>query len=167
MSLFNMRPHRFKTGLENLIKFLPENIVMAELGSYAGESSVMFAKKVNKIYCIDAWFDADSEVKFNSVISVYNNIEKIKGRVEEEYKRFSDGFFDFVYIDADHSYEAVKMNIKEWGPKIKDGGLIGGHDYSHKFWPGVVRAVDEMFVGKNVIFFEDSSWITGKGTDLP
>lgn len=47
---------------------------------------------------------------------------------------------DFVFIDADHSYEGVKRDLTEWTPKVRAGGLISGHDIS---WPGVKRAVDE------------------------
>jgi len=56
---------------------------------------------------------------------------------------------DFVFIDAEHTYEAVTADIEVWLPAIKPGGLLSGHDYSPpgelspKGWPGVVRAVDE------------------------
>ena len=56
--------------------------------------------------------------------------------------RFEDEFFDFVYIDADHSYEAVRADLEVWWPKLKPGGLFAGHDYDLKF-SGVKTAVDE------------------------
>lgn len=36
---------------------------------------------------------------------------------------------DFVYIDGDHRYEAVKADIAAWYPVVKPGGILGGHDY--------------------------------------
>lgn len=54
---------------------------------------------------------------------------------------------DFVFIDGDHSYEAVYTDIRAWLPKVKPGGWIGGHDYAndeYKHW-GVKQAVDEAF----------------------
>ena len=54
-----------------------------------------------------------------------------------------DGSLDFVFIDAEHTYEAVTADIAAWLPKIRPGGLMSGHDYSPAWWPGVVRAVDE------------------------
>jgi predicted O-methyltransferase YrrM len=51
---------------------------------------------------------------------------------------------DFVFIDADHSYEAVRQDIADWTHKVKPGGWVGGHDYSRKF-PGVIKAVNEAF----------------------
>jgi hypothetical protein len=55
-----------------------------------------------------------------------------------------DGWADFVFIDAGHSYRAVQSDIRAWEPKVKPGGWFGGHDYHPKF-PGVIRAVDEAF----------------------
>jgi hypothetical protein len=59
--------------------------------------------------------------------------------------QFKDGSLDFVFIDGDHSYDGVKLDISLWLPKVKPGGWIGGHDYDHPKLPGVSKAVDEAF----------------------
>lgn len=57
--------------------------------------------------------------------------------------------YDFVFIDAEHTYEAVTEDIAAWLPTLRPGGLLSGHDYSVpgersvRGWPGVVRAVNE------------------------
>lgn len=57
--------------------------------------------------------------------------------------------FDLVYIDAYHTYEAVKADLKAWLPAVKPGGILAGHDYETKpespQWEAieVQRAVDE------------------------
>jgi hypothetical protein len=56
-----------------------------------------------------------------------------------------DATMDFVFIDADHSYEAVAADIDAWRSKVKPGGLLSGHDYGHSRFPGVKKAVDERF----------------------
>ncbi len=56
-----------------------------------------------------------------------------------------DGSLDFVFIDAEHTYEGVYQDIAEWRPKLRPGGLLSGHDYNGKRFPGVRRAVDEVF----------------------
>lgn len=56
-----------------------------------------------------------------------------------------DGELDFVFIDADHSYEAVLEDIRCWQPKVRAGGWLGGHDYHSLKWPGVVKAVNQAF----------------------
>lgn len=55
-----------------------------------------------------------------------------------------DDWADFIFIDAAHSYEAVRSDIKDWLPKVKKGGFFSGHDY-HPNFPGVIRAVGEAF----------------------
>jgi hypothetical protein len=61
----------------------------------------------------------------------------------------ADGSQDFVFIDADHRYEAVRDDLAAWLPKVRLGGLICGHDYSNGF-PGVNRAVSEQLRGRTV-----------------
>lgn len=65
----------------------------------------------------------------------------------EAAQHVNDGWADFVFIDAAHSYPAVRDDIERWEPKVKPGGWFGGHDY-HSSHPGVVRAVDEAFPGR-------------------
>lgn len=55
-----------------------------------------------------------------------------------------DGSLDFVFIDADHTYEGVSADIRDWKPKIRRGGLLMGHDYNPSTFPGVVQAVNEI-----------------------
>lgn len=61
-----------------------------------------------------------------------------------------DGSLDFVFIDADHSYQGCKADIAAWLPKLKAGGLLCGHDYGNTAFPGfgVDQAVNE-FVAKH------------------
>ena len=39
-----------------------------------------------------------------------------------------DGSFDLIFIDADHRYEAVKRDWKDWSAKVRIGGRIALHD---------------------------------------
>lgn len=71
----------------------------------------------------------------------------------EAVERFPDEHFDFIFIDADHSYEGVKRDIDDWYPKVKKGRFLLGHDFRKKrhslgFKFGVIEAVTE-FAHKN------------------
>jgi predicted O-methyltransferase YrrM len=50
---------------------------------------------------------------------------------------------DFVYIDGNHGYEYVKRDLENYYPKVKVGGIIGGHDFFLTFFEGLVKAVVE------------------------
>lgn len=65
-----------------------------------------------------------------------------------------DGWACFVFIDAGHSYDAVREDIKAWRSKVRPGGWFGGHDY-HERYPGVIRAVDEAFPKRTLL----SDWV--------
>lgn len=56
---------------------------------------------------------------------------------------FGRHVFDWVYIDASHSYEAVERDILYWASRVKRGGYVCGHDYHSERHPGVTKAVDK------------------------
>ena len=60
----------------------------------------------------------------------------------EASNQFEDNYFDMVFIDAEHTYEAVKQDIQDWYPKVKRGGFLAGHD---REFPGVTKALGEEF----------------------
>lgn len=95
-----------------------------------------------QIYAIDAHI----QDLFLWYLTQWNNqstVIPISGYSIESASRFSDLFFDLVFIDANHTYEYVKADVEAWLPKIKKGGTIAGHDYGLE--GGVKQAVDELF----------------------
>ena len=160
-------------GLIDLINWLPRTeIKMVEVGSYAGESADIFAAsdKTSQIWCIDPWLpgydqgDVASFSDFNEVEQAFDlvadrhkgKICKFKGVLKDFQTKFQNDVPDFIYIDANHTYEGCKSDIQTallWNG-LK---LIGGHDYAG-WCPGVIQAVDEIF-GKPDITFADASWV--------
>lgn len=81
---------------------------------------------------------------------------------EEAAHNTLDGSLDFVFIDADHSYSGVSNDLQLWAPKVRQGGLLCGHDYMNhpnQQW-GVTQAVDEyaLKVGQTVQLGADWTW---------
>ena len=172
-----MRPFDSETELRKMCSDLREIIgdepVIVELGSYMGESSLIFSQEFpkGKIYCIDSWeggFDdsdsashadyTDVEEQFDLRMELMSNVEKIKG--------YSTDFSikcDMVYIDACHKYECVKNDILHWAPLVKK--VISGHDYytndffvqQHPHIKGVKIAIDEVLGHPNNLY-NDGSW---------
>lgn len=128
-----------------------------ELGVAEGKllRSLMNNERVRKIitsyYAIDLWKDYHdvSNEKWEQYYQEINAMRKdwpqlhvLRKDVTNASFSFYRGSVDLVFIDADHSYEAVKNDIRTWLPKVRRGGLLLGHDYNHR---KVKRAVDEIF----------------------
>lgn len=70
-----------------------------------------------------------------------------------------DGTFDFVFVDGDHSYEAVSFDLRHWWPKVAPGGIIAGHDIimpgepDGGWAPGIQKAVHEFATDYNLIVY--------------
>jgi predicted O-methyltransferase YrrM len=77
------------------------------------------------------------------------NVKVYKMGSAEAVEYFEDGSLDMVFIDGDHTYDAVKKDIELYMPKIKKGGILCGHDY--KSFKGVTEAVNEKFDTINVV----------------
>jgi len=75
-------------------------------------------------------------------------------------KGFSDDYFDFVYIDADHTYNGCLKDINDWYPKVKKGGVLVGDDYIERTVPwtgvefGVINAVNTFIKDNDLTVFE-------------
>jgi ubiquinone/menaquinone biosynthesis C-methylase UbiE len=150
-----------------------------EVGVWKGRSaSFMAVEIINsnkniKFDCVDTWegsvehqnYDIISEKKLFDVFSeniepVSHIINPIRMKSLEAVNLYDDESLDFVFIDASHEYEDVKNDILAWLPKVKEGGFIGGHDYSSS-WDGVVRAVDEIFNNSELVI-DEYCWLYEK-----
>ena len=63
-----------------------------------------------------------------------------------------DSSLDFVYLDARHDFESVTEDLAAWFPKLRQGGVLAGHDYYDGVYPhgvyGVRSAVDSFAARK-------------------
>lgn len=139
-----------------------------EVGAWKGKSSAFMAVEIInsgkniKFDCIDTWEGsanesehvADNDVKAGTLYDAFINAMKpVEGRYTairlpsvEAANLYEDGSLDFVFIDADHSYESVKADIAAWAPKVRPGGYLAGHDYNPATPDGgVERAVLEAY----------------------
>lgn len=92
-------------------------------------------------------------------------IYPLKMPSEQAATLFESDTLDFVFLDADHSYEAVRRDLEVWFPKVKKRGVLGGHDYLHADFPGVRRAADEYFMEQELpLQVHGSSFLVTKPT---
>lgn len=116
--------------------------------------------EIIKLYCIDSYpvysDFPDTKTQNEALTYAIANIAvtpKIHLIIEpsvEAAKRFEPESVHWVYIDANHSKIFVREDIQAWLPKVKKGGIIGGHDYDwedkeHDEELAVKIAVDEAF----------------------
>lgn len=146
-------------GLWDLVnEHVTENDFAVEVGSFSGVSSRIIALRCKELHCVDPYYWGgvvdQGEKNFDAMLVDYPNIKKVKMPGTEAAKLYADHSIDFVYIDADHAYEAVIRDIDCWLPKVKKGGCLAGHD---SYMPDVVRAVEEKF-GKDYKTYADTSW---------
>ena len=157
-----------RDGLLKLIEELPDDIIMAEVGCFAGESAQLFLQsdKINTFYAIDPWKNGyngrdpasssdlvEAENKFDERTNGYNVI-KLKMTLEESFDELPE--LDFIYIDGDHQYDAVLRDTKLGIKKVKLGGIVSGHDYRKE--NPIVRVVKKLF-GEADMIFPDTSWL--------
>jgi hypothetical protein len=164
-----MKPYETRI---KFLKGLPCNGKVAEIGVYKGDHAKMI-KEVNtpeELYLIDLWAIHDTPYtgslrkysknkqhvrnygKVKNMFKDDEHIKLIKKSSLEAVKEFEDEYFDYVYIDADHTYEAAKDDINHWYKKVKVGGYLCGHDYLEEAFCnfGVRRAVDEFIEESNL-----------------
>jgi predicted O-methyltransferase YrrM len=140
----------------------PSPAHFVEVGSWKGRSSAFMAVeiinsgKTIKFDCVDTWLgDAGIGMSQDAYIqsgTLYEhflaNLKPVEGHYTpvratsvEAAALYEDDSLDFVFIDAAHDYDNVLADITAWLPKVKVGGVISGHDYTHE---PVRRAVHEL-----------------------
>lgn len=158
-----LREHKHKVG--------------AEIGCFKGETTryILETLDIEMLYCVDPWIKYPEYIKTileknarldfeKDVYQVFlENTDPFKDRIKvlrksssEAVKEIENRSLDFVFIDANHSYEYVKEDILLWIPKIKNGGLLSGHDYGIRRF-GVTKAVNEL-IGKDKIKVDNTIW---------
>lgn len=136
-----------KRDLATLANKLFPNGTGVEIGVLRGEYSKLILERWKncQLYLVDTWRHLDNYVDMNGQDDKYhyecllktcentkpwqNRAHIIRMDSAISANIFPDEHFDFVYIDADHSYEGVMRDIKAWWPKVKKGGLFCGDDY--------------------------------------
>jgi len=139
-----------------MLEWLPKKGVCAELGVETGVYSKEIYGKNNpsKLYLIDSWIDlftgkagntAEQQRQQNNFTSVCKmfedktNVEIIRKDLSQAVDDFDNETFDWIYLDAAHDYDNVIKDLNNWGPKVKSGGYICGHDWLKK--PKIKRGV--------------------------
>jgi predicted O-methyltransferase YrrM len=134
---------------ELLTTCLPKHGVVAELGTDHGDFAAMIwqVSRPTELHIIDITLAKFRREALASAIA-QGAVRLHESDSVEALRRFPDGYFDWIDIDADHSYDGVTRDIDAAKRKVKRDGLLVFNDYifwSHREFMacGVVRAVNE------------------------
>ncbi len=147
-----------------------------EIGSWKGLSSSIIARYSGLLFCVDTWQGAKEETQMcleaskRSVLQVFLNNMKVMGLMDrirlmvmssqEALQIFRSPLLEFIYIDGDHSYEAVVQDLA-WFDLLCSGGILAGHDNDANH-PGVQQALNEAFGDKIKLMEKSSIWFIQK-----
>lgn len=158
-----------------LLEQMPAGGVCAEIGVWKGDFSrwILDVTRPTALHLIDPWAfsqaERDRETWHGGAAArEQSDLDRIHDHVAARFAaeiaagmvsihrapshaaacRFADAFFDWIYVDGDHFYDAVSRDLALWAPKVKPGGIIAGDDYRESpiYGTDVVRAVDEFAV---------------------
>lgn len=164
----------FQDIYQEVVKKAVDGSHFVELGSWKGKSSAFMAveilnsnKKI-KFDCVDIWdyseeYDGYTEKENNTLFEEFKQntffvkqiINPVRGYTNKVCTLYEDKSLDFVFVDASHKYENVLQDLQLWLPKIKQGGIFAGHDYT--YCDDVYRAVNEV-LPNDKIKTRVSSW---------
>lgn len=164
----------------SVVKNFPDDSRFVEVGCWRGRSACFLGVEIHNsgkkisLDCVDTWKGSEEHIGYSILEDdglykeFLGNIEPIKHIINplrmtslEASSLYEDESLDFVFLDASHKYEDIKMDMEAWYPKVKKGGIFSGHDYPT--WQEVVKAVDEFFHTRKLDFSsKEYCWIHQK-----
>jgi hypothetical protein len=135
-----------------LLELVPKNCNFLEIGVFVGDFAKEILEKVSpkNLYLVDIWLgkygsgnkDGENHYEIEDMQTVYlnlyqkykdyNNIHLVRSASVPFLQSCENDFFDVIYIDGDHTAQAVYDDIFYSYQKIKNGGIIMGHDYHYQ-----------------------------------
>ena len=165
---------------DQLLNFMPRAGTVAEIGVAKADFSrnILAHAAPARLHLIDPWIHQQRSDYAHDISNVKDSEQEdrhlfvrngLRAEIESgqvilhrEYSKdacikFSDNYFDWIYIDGLHSYQGVKEDLDNYLPKVKPDGFILGHDFANhpeatamEF--GVVKAVEEFVRTKGLAF---------------
>ena len=146
---------------------------MMEVGVWKGEYAEKLLEQcqlIREYYMVDPWATlSDWNKPFNvepkQFDEVYNEALRrtefaasrrvvLRGRTKEVIAQVPDNSLDFAYIDGDHTLRGITIDLIKLLPKIKDGGFIGGDDFTNTPWQHDTRFEPTLVCPFSVYFAE-------------
>jgi hypothetical protein len=169
----SVRSNRLK-----LLRKLPAHAICAEIGVWKGEFSrpILEQAQPKELHLIDPWMfrgdlpdrlyggtDAKAQEDMDCIYEEVKrkfahagNVFFHRGKSADVLEAMQDDYFDWVYIDGDHSYEAALQDLEISRRKVRSGGFLAGDDLNWRREEGLpVRRAVEEFAAKHSLKVEE------------
>jgi hypothetical protein len=168
-TLAQMKCMKRRTDFPQFLKAHGLNKLVVEVGvRYGYNLRQLLACEPGLLVGIDHWAagdDQDTGLSQNDLNEIYRdvcqeylytpNVKILRTSSLHGAGMFPKFSIDFVYIDANHTYEGSLRDMNLWWPRVRQGGILAGHDYSEteaqdgtQF--GVVQAVKSFMKEKGI-----------------
>lgn len=166
-ALGRMLPERKIRARTRLVTLLPRGGTGAEVGVWRGDFAevLLRALQPDDLLLVDSWqfrpeygeslyggaaarSQEDMDAVYRHVLRRFEANRRVRVRRQESLRAARDvepETLDWVYLDAEHTYEAVRRDLSAWASRVRPGGFVCGDDYGVRGWwgSGVTRAVYE------------------------
>jgi predicted O-methyltransferase YrrM len=135
----------------------------AEVGSWLGNGSTLaLLRELStvadaRLLCVDTWRGNPGNVRHSVITERFDVLGTFRRNTAAYADRLDilvadslvaaslirDGAFDLAFIDADHTYAAVKADIAAWRLKVRVGGILCGHDCESRVTPELAARIVE------------------------
>ena len=117
---------------EEIIRILPGNGIFAEVGTLFGDfiAKVIEINRPREIHLFDYGMQ-NIRPEHQKVLNLHESVNYHIGDSSHNMGEMPDGYFDVIYVDADHSFEGVWKDLAVAHKKIKKGGYIVCNDYTN------------------------------------
>jgi predicted O-methyltransferase YrrM len=165
------RPSELK-ALYDLARSLPKGAAALEIGSYLGASACYLAAGLShvggKLYCVDTWQnqtmpdgERDTLCEFeNNTRPIRSHIHIIRKRTDQLTRQDVPPDLELIFIDGDHSYDAVKSDFYHVSPWLSRTGVVAFHDAY--YWKDVARLIGQAVATGDWVFdgrIDDLVWL--------
>lgn len=159
-----------------------------QIGAYTGDASEWLLDNIltndqSWLTDVDTWYGSDEGIHkqfdwndiesfYDSRMSSYNNICKVKGYSEEFLLTAEKQHYDFIYIDGDHTAKGVYTDAHLSWDKLKPYGIMAFDDY---VWqhdsgkdelrpkPGIDKFLSEHNGEYHLLIMDEQVWISKNG----
>jgi hypothetical protein len=112
----------------DLLDALPKDGIVAEIGTETGAfaTQILARCRPRELHVIDIDY-----ARFDPSLTADGRLRRHEGLSQAIMAQFPDQHFDWIYIDAEHTFDAALGDARASAPKLKDGGLMIFNDFAH------------------------------------